>query len=140
MEWKKVNAKNPAGGKNPDYEVLLTVATRKHGEESYQQKSFTFNFRNRAFHILLANEAKRIRISAIKPNTNRIYFDLVTNEKDTESIKLGTPNKKLKNYYAARFSFESKTEMEVVCGSWIGEYQLRYDNKEGLYYIEREKK
>lgn len=133
MEWIGKSKKTAGAKGHTDYDVKVSevcVATKTDPDKT----GLAVVFRNKAYGIALALNAKAVKRSPIYPNSNRLYFAFES--KDDFGVKLSkTPGSD--QAYRSRFAFMNKTEAEIVRNVWVGEYSIKYDKEEGAHYIER---
>ena len=134
MEWiGKTRGKIGSKG-HTDYDVLVSVIKSKTITDP-DRTAAAIVFRNNAYRVALALNAKTVKRSPLFPNSSRLYFLFESEDKDDIGVKLCSDGKA--QAYRARFPFISKTEAQTVSGAWIGEYSIKYDKEEGAHYIER---
>ena len=144
IKWRQPKARGSKGRQANNYEVALTLTTN--GRTSGNKKSLNITFRNRAFRKIQLMEARRLRVSEIDPNKDKIYFDFVLDGDNEEgSYKLTNPNVRNKRQTASTVKFTVDNDEAFVienfwvekqpCGVFSSYYQLLREDE--YFYIER---
>lgn len=144
IKWRQPKSRGGKGRQASNYEVALTLTTN--GRASGNRKSLNITFRNRAYRKIQLMEAKRLRVSEINPNKDRIYFDFVLDGDNEEgSYKLANPNVRSKKQTASTVKFTvDDPEAYVIEKFWVEKqpngvsssyYQLLREDE--YFYIEK---
>ena len=126
------------GGNTANYEVMISVTSNykesKRPKEEWEQHRLNITFGTAAFKYLRDEGFTHIKRTQIFPNSDKEWLLFVKEDESDGAIKLSLARSK--KQYVASFAFDNKTEYEVVKSEWQKVYSLRYDKKEGFYYVD----